>query len=397
MLVAKLVFALDAHLNQRYPPRQSQTTPEDPMQIALAIFLLGLTAAQTPPEIDATALLSQGPEQADVFVYFNVDAVAEPGWNWLTEDLAGQPFLKTSPELENKVKEGLEQMKEGLQTLTTMSGIDPLKDVHYGAVWFKVNDLDKEDFELLVVVDGNFADGFLDTAAPKLDLKESKVVGNKTLYMGDKKKGAAMQVGNQIVMGTTDWIETRAKGEYKAPKIKKGSQLGRIKAKLDNKPILVFDVELGGAITKGMEAKVDSKSAYDILAGFESFDLTLYADGIDFDIVARSKDMQRRYALMFEGLVDMLRASQSATQGLSKAVIGIISDDDPAIDTDARAFLKEKDSVLAFVLKHTGDGLFKLNNNSSEKDKTVALQLRAGHLREILSPALPMLIAGLAF
>jgi len=107
--------------------------------------------------------------------------------------------------------------------------------------------------------------------------------------------------------------------------------------------------------------------------------------------------MQRRYALMFEGLVDMLRASQSATQGLSKAVIGIISDDDPAIDTDARAFLKEKDSVLAFVLKHTGDGLFKLNNNSSEKDKTVALQLRAGHLREILSPALPMLIAGLAF
>lgn len=355
--------------------------------ILALLVLLGATAAEPPPSsASADDITRYATDAPDVFLYFNADATIQPALTWIA-NLENEAFVKASPDLSQGLAMGIAEMDKGLQQIQTETGIDITRDVHYAAAWITIQG--KDDVDFIVAINGNFPSDFMAKAATQLDLTSQKSMGGKDVHYNTTAMPggvAAFQTSDGfLLLGSQDLVEARAAKDFKAPK---SASAKRVKKLLDAAPFAILSLTPGKTLRTEFSKELDNKSARDLFDGMVSLDLALRHNGIDIMVETSSPEIYKRFHMILDGFVDFARATSPATRGMAKAVLGILSPDDPTLDAELQPILQESDAILDFILRHTGDGNFKVKDTSKVKEQRLEMHLDAGHLREILSPAI---------
>src|SRR5690349_22909720 len=120
--------------------------------IAMLSSLSDFGVAPNPKAAPPAELVRYGMDDADLFVYFDAEAVVPRNVNAFVA-LVDKPELAKAPELRAQIKHAVEQMQMARAGAKLSSGIDPVTDVKSVAAWLK---LEGEQPEVVVVARGNF-------------------------------------------------------------------------------------------------------------------------------------------------------------------------------------------------------------------------------------------------
>src|SRR5690606_18522324 len=127
------------------------------MEALVVLLVFGFSASAEPAKINVDDVMRYAPAEAEVFAYVNFDAVVQPTWDWLTNDLTKQKFAQ-GEEFKSTVADARAELEQGMAELRQFSGVDVMKDVHYGAIWFSGFDFKSGKIEFLALLNGNFPD-----------------------------------------------------------------------------------------------------------------------------------------------------------------------------------------------------------------------------------------------
>ena len=360
------------------------------------LFLLGLNNIQTPVQPPPGEVLHYAPEHVDVYGYWNLEATVPSSLSWFKE-LQQQVFVKESPELALGLHEGLTFLEASLSTLNVELGMDLIKDLRYAQIWYRANSgQDGEKFSLLCAVRGDFSESFAGIMAGKLDFNQFREVEatNRKIYYHPTENIGLVQLDGVVLLGNMDLLEERAGIEFVRGD---SEQLRRIDSKLADNPAIFFAIEPGDELRQLIDKEHFPRSFTDLVSGTIFYDISMLVNGVDVELKAASMEMYERFFTIADGVVDLLRASQLMMSGMFKGTLAVISPDDPDIEPEIRPLFKHTDALLNFGMGHIGTGIFTEENFSDQKTRMVSIRLRAGHIREIVSPAIPVLMGAMTF
>lgn len=351
----------------------------------LFALVFGLVAAE-PGADHSAAVLAGAPADADVAVYYNVEATAKPAWDFVRNDLAKEPLVKAMPKVSQGLEELMREIERPLAELESSLGLDPFNDVHFAAAWLGVRAWEGEDpsdFSLLIAIHGKFPKTLLEKAvasiAPQFGKTTLSGVDAWSTGGGGKPELVVAQLDGVVIGGTRDWVEARI-----AAKKPSGDQAARMKKKLAGGAVVVLDVVPSRATRTRLSANVDNVSASELLGGFDTLTMALFADGLDLELQARSDALYTRYQYIFNALLESMSAGRSASRVLTYLVLGIPSPKDTDLPPELIALLSQPDEVLGLLEVFVGSGDISSTDRSDKKKKLVSIEARAGHVRQLM-------------
>lgn len=364
------------------------------MEAFIFLLVFGLNAVGEPSQpANPAEVMRYAPAQADVFVHANIDAIVQPGWKWLN-DLQNEAFIKNSPDVSRELANGLQKIEGAAKAFEQETGVDLFKDIQHASFWYRADSATDDDaISLLFSIKGSFKADLLESAVKGKG--SHKTIGGNTVYFNSSKDFAAFQIGTDyVLLGSPSLVEARAEKGFAAPM---SSQIKRWKKKLQGNPVIVLSVEPGANLRGLIKSEGAPASISGIVEGLSFLDIGLFAKGIDIDLDASSQDSYERFTMFFDGIVDLCRATQTSTRGVARTVLAILSESDPSLPPPIRLALKDRKALLNFILKHTGEGDFKLNNTSNNASMALRYEMRAGHVREVLQPMILFAVAAVLF
>lgn len=352
------------------------------------VLLAGLAVAE-PATDHSDAVLALAPPTADVFVYADAEALVQPAWRFVRHELPRQPFVANVPELTRELERGFAEIDDGLEDMKSALGLDPTKDLHRAALWLEIRQVRNNkptEIGLLVALWGNFPADGLARLASTAGWSSNTAPNGPTVYEVDRgDKLFAVQLDTSTILFGTEDLIAAPRTAPAAPT--KGTPRDLHKQRLAAGAIALLAIDPGKPLqelTRGVTAS--STSARDMLGSIESLTLAFYADGLDLDLTATSRDMAERYQMFTLGLIDLVEGGRSATRGLARTLLSAMTPGDPELDSKLAPLLQNSDAILGLIDGLTGTGPLTVTDRTSLGDKRVAVELRAGHVREIILP-----------
>ncbi|MDX9722852.1 MAG: hypothetical protein RBU37_19035, partial [Myxococcota bacterium] len=235
----------------------------------LFAIVFGLAAAE-PGADHSAAVLAGAPADADVAIYYNVEATAKPAWDFVRNELSKEPLFKAIPKASQGLEELMGEIERPLEELKSALGLDPFNDVQFAAAWLGVRAWDGEDpsdFSLLIAIHGKFPKTLLEKAIASIAPQVAKTtlggVDAWSMGGGGKPELLLAQLDGVVIGGTRDWVEARI-----AAKKPSGDQAARMKKKLASGAVTVLDLVPSRATRTRLCANVDNVSARELLGGF---------------------------------------------------------------------------------------------------------------------------------
>ena len=342
--------------------------------ITLMLGLAGFGLQPNPNAPTADQSLQYAMPDADVVVHVDVASIVPGNYKALLA-LPNQPQIRSSPELSKLLKEVIAQVEGSRGMAKTATGIDPASDVTDATMCVRI--VPHGDPQFVVAVRGKLTLAVIDKIATLTHKQAIKVGGGVMVETGGSEPAIAITKDGVLLAGTPSLIRDRLANSWKAPARAASSSLGYAQEAINAKPVFSVVVALSAAARKELTAKMAGQPknfVSDVAGRHKAFAFSMFHDGIGWTWLDSTKNGLDQMAVMSEGLIEILRASQIAPRGIAKIALGALESykgNDKRLDE----VIQRKADIMKIVESYTGDGNFKATVNKDPK--TLRLDVRA--------------------
>jgi hypothetical protein len=366
--------------------------------ITLLLGLNGFGLTPNPKAPTADQSLQYAMPDADIVAHFDAASVIPGNYKALTQ-LADQPAIKASPELSKAVRQVVSEVEGARGLAKTTTGIDLATDISDATAFLQIVPGGK-DPNFVVAVRGKLTTAIIDKVAAAVGQPATKVGAAAMVMMDAPKSGKdvpALGVTKDgvLLVGTSKLVKDRIADTWKMPARAAGSNLAAVAEVIDSKPVFAFVVTMSAAARKEASEKLGPKNFLtDVITRHKVAAFSIYHDGIGWLWGDSSKAGMDQMAMVFEGMLDFMRAAQIAPRGMAKMALGAI-DSYKGTSKNVDEVIKRKADILKIVETYSGDGNFKVTFDKDPKTLRIKVRATGKTLSEVLPAA--MVIPGAAF
>lgn len=343
--------------------------------IEVITLLLGLTGFGLAPNPKApTADQALRYAMADPDVVAHVDAASlVPGNYKLLGQLADQPQIKASPELQKLVREAVGEIEGARGIARFATGIDVIADIADATAFVQIAPQAEPSF--VIAVHGKFAPANLEKMAAATGSSPTRVDAGHIVELGAGQPAVGLTRDGVMLVGTPGLVRDRLADGWHPPSHAAGTNLGYAADAIADKPVLAVVLTMSPAARGELLRNLPAGGlATDLVNRHKVAALSVFHNGVGWIWGDRTKAGLDAMEQMSSGVIDLLRAAQIAPRGMAKIAVGALDayqGKAPQVDD----LIKHKADLLKLVDAYTGDGNFKVAVDKNPK--TLRLGVRA--------------------
>ena len=341
--------------------------------ITLLLGMAGFGLQANPKAPTADQALQYAIADADIAIHIDAASLV-PGNYKLLGQLADQPQIKASPELQEMVRHTVSEI-EGARALAKMTtGLDVTTDIYDATAFFQI--VPHADPSFVLAVHGKFSAANLDKIA-KLSGKSASKLGAGMIVDSNapREPAIALTKDSVLLVGTPGLVRDRLADGWRAPAHDASTNLGYVAEAITAKPVFAVVMTMSpGARSEAIGHLGAHNFATDLVTRHKAAGFSIFHDGIGWTWVDSTKAGLDSIELVSNGVIDVLRAAQIAPRGIAKIAMGSL---DSYAGTSAQIddLIKHKADIQKIIETYTGDGNFKVK--SDKIAKTMRLNVRA--------------------
>jgi hypothetical protein len=340
--------------------------------ITLLLGMAGFGLQSNPRAPTADQSLEYAMADADIVAHLDAASVV-PGNYKLLGQLADQPQIKTSPELQKLVRQAIGEIEGARGIAKIATGIDVTADIADATAFFRI--VPQADPIFVVAVHGKFSSGNLDKIAKAASKQVARVGGGVIVDGGAHEPAIALTRDGVILVGTAGLVRDRLADDWKPPSHDAGTSLGTLADVINARPVFAVVMTMSPQARTEALSHLGARSfVSDLVTRHKAAAFSMFHDGVGWTWVDSSKAGVDAMELVSSGVLDVLRAAQIAPRGVAKIAMGAI---DSYRGTSAQVddLIKHKADIMKLVEAYTGDGNFKV---AIKKDpRAMRLDVRA--------------------
>lgn len=340
--------------------------------ISLMLGLGGFGVQQNPNAPSPDAALQYAMPDADLVVHFDAAAVVPKNYKVLT-GLPNNAGIKSSPELVDGVRKLIGEV-EGARGIAKMAtGIDLVSDVNDATVFVRI--VPQRDPSFVAIAHGKFSSVNLDKIAKSMHHPVTKVGAGALIDNGADEPAIGVTKDGVLIAGDLNLVRDRIGTTWRAPARPANSNLAYAAEVIAQKPIYAVVATLSTQARKAINDNVGPKNFLtDLVNRHKLATFSVYADGIGWSWIDRTRAGLDNMETMSLGVLDLLKAAHIAPRGFAKIALGAL-DSYKGVDKQIDDVIRRKADLVKLVDTYTGDGNFK---TSVQKDpRTLKLSVRA--------------------
>ena len=361
--------------------------------ITLLLGMAGFGLQANPKAPTADQALQYAVADADVAIHLDAASVV-PGNYKLLGQLADQPQIKSSPELQEIVRNAVSEV-EGARALAKMTtGLDVTTDIYDATAFFQI--VPHADPTFVLAVHGKFTPANLDKIAG-LSGKSAAKLGSGTLVdsTNAREPAIALTKDGVLLVGTPGLVRDRLADGWKPPSHDATTNLGYVAEAISAKPVFAVVLTMSSAARTEAIGHLGKQSfATDMVTRHKAAGFSIFHDGIGWTWVDSSKAGVDSMEQVSNGVLDILRAAQIAPRGIAKIALGAIDSyrgTSPQIDD----LIKHKADIQKIIEAYTGDGSFKVKSDKNPKTFRLSVRATGKSVSEVLP--LGLILPGAAY
>jgi hypothetical protein len=361
--------------------------------ITLLLGMAGFGLQANPKAPTADQALQYGIADADVAIHLDAASIV-PGNYKLLGQLADQPQIKASPELQEIVRNAVSEV-EGARALAKMTtGLDVTTDIYDATAFFQV--VPHADPAFVLAVHGKFSPANLDKIAG-LSGKTAAKLGSGTVVdsTNAREPAIALTKDGVLLVGTPGLVRDRLADSWKAPGHDAGTNLGYVAEAITAKPVFAVVLTMSPAARTESAGHLGKQSfATDLVTRHKAAGFSIFHDGIGWTWIDSTKAGVDSMEQVSNGVLDILRAAQIAPRGIAKVAMGAIDSyrgTNPQIDD----LIKHKADIQKIIEAYTGDGNFKVKSDKNPKTFRLSVRATGKSVSEVLP--LGLILPGAAY
>ena len=340
----------------------------DVITLLLGMAGFGLQANPKPPTADQS--LQYAIADADFAVHFDAASVVPANYKLLAQ-LADQPQIKTSPELQKLVRKAIGEVEGARGAARMATGIDLTTDVSDATAFLQL--VPQSEPKFVIAVRGRFSPANLDKVAKMVNKSTAKQGSGQIVEIGADKPAIGLTKDGVVLVGTPDLVRARLADGWKPPSHDAGTNLGYLAEAVNARPVFAVVMTMSAtARNEALRQLAPQGFATDVVMRHKAAAFSIFHDGIGWMWVDTTRAGVDAMELVSNGALDLLRAAQIAPRGIAKIAMGAL---DSYRGTDAKVddLIKHKADILKIVEAYTGDGAFK----ATVDKKAMRLAVRA--------------------
>lgn len=350
----------------------------------------GIHADTHPPTADQ--VLEYGIADADVSAYVDAASLIPGNYEVLTH-LADQPEVRSSPELEQAVKEIVSQVEAPRTMMKAMTGVDPVHDVYDAAMF--VRSVPHRSADVLVAVRGRFTPQLLDKIAALRGGAPSHA-GDATYVPLDDEHAVAITHDGVLLAGATALVTARLAHDWHPPVHHVDTALGYLGEEIAQHAVFAVVITPGNSARRDVLAALPPTGlAHDLAAHARMARFAVFQDGIAWSWLDRDRRGLQDMTEMSEGLVDLLHAAQVAPGGILKIALGAL--DSYRDDKDLAPILRMRPQIERLLAQLASDGPFKAQVTPNPRTLRLDVRLTGKHVGFMLPAVMLAPAAGFVF
>jgi len=351
--------------------------------ITLLLGLAGFGLQANPRAPTADQALEYAMADADVAAHLDVASVI-PGNYKLLGQLADQPQIKASPELQKLVRKAVGEIEGARGVARLATGIDVTADIADATAFVRFVPQAQPIF--VVAVHGRFSAANLDKIAKAMGKPATRLDGGVIVGGGSAEPAIALTRSGVLLVGTGDLVRDRLADGWKPPSHDATTSLGTLADAINARPVFAVVLTMSAQARSEAVSHLGTRSfVTDLVTRHKAAAFSMFHDGIGWTWVDSSKSGVDAMELVSNGVVDVLRAGQIAPRGVAKIAMGAI-DSYRGASAQVDDLIKHKADIMKLVEAYTGDGNFKV---ASDKN-TRALRLTVRATGKTISEVLPI-------
>jgi hypothetical protein len=338
-------------------------------------LLLGLTGAGLGPNPMAPT-----PDQALRYAIADPDIVAHidaasmiPGNYKLLGQLADQPQIKASPELQKLVREAVGEVEGARGIARFATGIDVAADIADATAFVQIAPGAEPSF--VIAVHGKFAPANLEKMGAATGSSPARVDSGHLVELGAGQPAVGLTRDGVMLVGTPGLVRDRLADAWHPPGHAAGTSLGYAADAIADKPVFAVVLTMSSAARGELIKNLPPGGlASDLVTRHKVAALSVFRNGVGWiwgDSTRAGLDAMEQ---MSSGAIDLLRAAQIAPRGMAKIAVGALDayqGKSPQVDD----LIKHKADLLSLVDAYTGGGNFKVAVDKNPK--ALRLSVRA--------------------
>lgn len=349
--------------------------------IALLLGLAGFGLQPNPKAPTPDQSLQYAMPDADVVIHVDAQSLIPGNYKLLT-NLANQPQIKSSPELSRGVTQAVAELEAARGLAKSTTGIDFSTDISDATMFLKI--VPGQDPTFVAAVRGKLSVAIIDKVAKTMQKQATKIGGGAMIEMGPNDPALAVTKDGVLLAGDAKLLRARLADTWKAPARAANSNLSYVQETLAQKPVFSVILTMSPTARKEAVSKIGSKNFItDVISRHKFATFSIYHDGVGWTFGDTSKAGLDAMAMVSEGTIDLMRASQIAPRGVAKILLGAL---DSYKGTDKRVdeLIRRKADIMKIVQTYTGDGNFKAQVDKDPVKLRLSVRATGKSLSEVL-------------
>jgi len=340
--------------------------------ITLLLGMAGFGLAPNPKPATPDQALRYALPDPDFVAHIDAASLV-PGNYKLLGQLADQPQIQASPEVQKLVREAIGEI-EGARTIARFAtGIDVTADITDATVFVQL--VPQADPSFVVAVRGKFAPANLEKIASATGGAPTRVDSGLLVELGGRDTALGLTRDGVMLVGTPGLVRDRLGDGWRPPSHAAGTSLGPAADAIGDKPVFAVVMTLSQTARGELLGKLPPGGlAADLVTRHKLAALSVLHNGVTWTWIDGSKAGLDAMELVASGVIDVLRASQIAPRGVARIALGAL-DSYRGTSPELDDLLKHKAELMKIVDAYTGDGNFKVAIDKNPK--TLRLGVRA--------------------
>ena len=325
--------------------------------ITLLLGLAGFGVQANPKPATADQALQYAIADADFAAHLDAVSVV-PGNYKLLAQLADQPQIRTSSELQKLVRKVIGEVEGARGAAKMATGVDITTDIADATAFFQV--VPQAEPRFVVAVRGKFSSANLERIARLVNKPLTKTDAGQLVELGATQPAVGLTRDGVVLVGTADLVRERLTSTWKAPSHDAGTNLGYLAETINGRPVFAALMAMSTAArTEALRHLAPQGFATDIVKRHRAATFAVFHDGLGWTWVDSTRDGLDDIDLMSKGVLELLRAGQLAPRGMAKIAMSIAGSYRGA-SSELDDLISRKADVLKLVDSYTGDGSFKV-------------------------------------
>jgi len=362
--------------------------------ITLLLGLAGFGVQANPKAPTVDQALRYAMADADVAVHVDIASLV-PGNYKLLGQLADQPQIKASPELQAAVRRAVSEVEGGRSVARMMTDLDVVSDLYDATGFFQ--HVPHGDPTFVVAVHGRFSPNNLDKIAKLSGKAAARVGGGLFVDSGSTEPSIALTKEGVMLIGTPDLLRDRLADGWQPPGHDASTNLGYLAEAVAAKPVFAVVLTMSTSARAEAISRLGTQSfATDMISRHKAAGFSVFHDGVGWTWVDSTAAGLDSMELVSNGVLDVLRAAQIAPRGFAKITMGAL---DSYRGTSAQIddLIKHKVDIQKILDTYTGDGNFKVKSDKNAKALRLTVRAAGKSISEVLPVGLLIPGAAIAF